>query len=378
MGNQSCEEKPKTEEDSARQLRRRVQLGRLDAPPITLPSGGGNFNFAFAANLQLHGVLNRTKAFSTATIDPFKVYVPEGLNPQETNNFYRCEFQEAVPTTVQIQDGTGQYRLATSSPSAACMVTMPQAIITGGILSLELVSQTGASFGLMNLFEFGFEQARSELRLEMLAEHPLIRGGNYTSSGRMVLATTSVRTYQRQQKFEGKLGLEKFSLGLSHYFASPLSKVTEEALTQGVQDLAKAWKQGDEWWATVHKSCDKYIYINAGGQMDAGLKEGDIVAIYNTMYHWTGKPCESQLISENKHTSISGDTSRMAPLAYARVTSVGLTISAAAIIENDPNYPRQDRQIFPGARVYMKKMVEPPATPQDSNNPPRSGASRRS
>jgi hypothetical protein len=249
------------------------------------------------------------------------------------------------------------------------MVTVPQAIIRGGILDFRLVSQTGVSFGLMNLFDFNFEQGRSQLSLEMLAVHPLIQGGNLASGGRMVLATTSVKSYQREQRIGGRLNMQQFGLGLSHYTSSALSDITEDALTRGVRDLAKAWEEGEPWWATVHKSCDKFLYLNAGGHMDAGLKEGDIVKIYNTMYHWRGQPCASQLISENKHGSVSGNSANMAPIAYARVTSVGLTISAAAIIENDPNYPRRDVQIFPGARVYMEKMVEPqPQQASDNQN----------
>ena len=62
MANQQCQQP-----SGARELRRRVQMGQIDAPKMPLPDGG-SFDFKYVANAQMYDVLRKTQSFSTSTI----------------------------------------------------------------------------------------------------------------------------------------------------------------------------------------------------------------------------------------------------------------------------------------------------------------------
>lgn len=346
MGNKSCEEKDVKVE--TRELKRRVQMGAVKAPPIELPQGGV-FNFQYVANAQLYDVLKKTQAFSTATIDPSKIYDPNGLSTEEAQVFNQCEDEEDV----YYENPNGVSYKSTFSQVASCMIDMPQGIISGNILDFSLISKGGMSLKLTQIpFLSGgnFEFQKYELSLAMRAMHPLQRGG-IVSGDKKIIATTSQEKVSKDYGVGLNLNFGGFELGPHVYYRTPLRKVVDDGLTSAIQDLKKQWNETEPWYAMVLRSCDKYIYINAGNKTDAGLKEGDILKIQNVTYRWESEACRSDLMGTIDY--IGG------PVGYARVVSVGDNISAAVILDRDPNYPySRDQIIKPGARVYVEKLIE--------------------
>lgn len=349
MGNQSCEQAP----EAKRELRRRVQMGQVVAPPIQLPQGG-KFDFQYVANAQMYDILRKTGSFSTATIDPAKTYDTSGLSSDEAEVFNRCSDDEDDVSVDQF----GIHTKTTISKKAACMIDMPQGIVSGNILDFTLTSGGGVSLKLSQiafLSGLSFNFKKYELSLTMKVMDPLIAGG-HVAGDRKTIATTSQQSFGKEWGAEVGLVFSGFELGPSYYYKTPLRKVVDEGLTSAINDLKTQWNEAQPWYAMVLRNCDKYIYVNAGNKTDAGLMTGDILKIQNVSYRWEGKSCESRLMGAVDYVG--------GPVAYAKVVTVGDTISTAVIIEKDPNYPYSPDQIIqPGARVYMEKMFDP--------NPPK-------
>lgn len=349
MGNSSCDKQDPAPEQ--RMLRRRVQMGKINAPPIELPQsfGGKKFDFSYVANMQMYDILRRTQSFSTADVDPNQTWNSDGLDNSLKDDFNSCGYEE--DQEAQVYSGLTGQKMAGSlasktsmSQSAACLIDMPQARIEGDILDFQLTSGGGISVGLgsikfLKALDFSFEKYQLDVTLR--AKHPLEIGDHYFS-------TTLQKSFGKKMSVGATIDFGAISLGPKYYFQSPLSKVVDEGLTMAVTDLRNNWSKDDPWYAMVLRSCDKYLYINGGMGNDAGLKVGDIVAVKNVTYFWYGESCKSKLKGEMS----------LKPVAYAKIISVGRNISAAEIIERDPNYPHLPDRIYPGSRVYLEKMVE--------------------
>ena len=352
MGATSCQEPVA----ATRELRRRVQMGRVLAPKITLPQGG-NFDFQYVANAQMYDILTKTQSFSTATIDPGKTFDTSGLSQDEAAQFNQCSDPDDVAAAnLQVQGKIMEKSVI--SQKAACMIDMPQGIVAGHILDFTLKNSGGLSLKLANvpfLPGASFTFKSYELALEMHVMHPLEAGG-IAAGDRKIIATTSTQAFAHDFGVNLQLNFSGFELGPSYYYNSPLRKVLDQGLTDAVKDLKTQWNKQEGWYAMVLRNCDKYIYINAGNASDAGLVKGDIVKIQNVDYRWSGDACDSQLMGSADYLG--------GPVAYARIESVGDNMSAAVIIEKDPAYPYSTEQVIkPGARVYMEKLyVAPKAT----------------
>lgn len=346
MGNKSCEEPI----EAKRELKRRVQMGSIKAPPIGLPQGG-QFDFQYVANAQLYHILQKTQAFSTATIDPAKIYDPAGLSQEEASVFHQCEDADESYT----MNSMGVWQKSTFSQIAACMIDMPQGVISGNLLDFTLVNKLGVGLRLnqvSTLSGLNFEFQKYELSMTMKVMHPLQKGGIAPGDNK-IITTTAQEKHSKDYGMGINLNLGGFELGPSFYYRSPLRKVVDEALTSSIEDLQRQWSQAEPWYAMVLRSCDKYVYINAGNSTDAGLKVGDLLKIQNVNYRWSGASCKSDLMGAVDYVG--------GPVGYARVVSVGDNISAAVILDRDPAYPYSREQVIrPGARVYVEKLfVEP-------------------
>lgn len=338
MGATSCSEQPQ------RELKRRVQLGKVTAPAIPLKTDQGNFDFQYAANMQMWTVLEKAQAFTNAAIDPEKTYDLNGLDQDLEQSFRQCEEPEALQTTVNTKIN-GLYRKVTWSKNAACMINMPQAVVRGGITNFQLYSGGEAKFdilaGILTMVEFKFDSY--VMSASMRAESPLIPG--------LTWAATSQNSYKNNLKVGAGLNFGTFGVGMSAYFNSNMASVVEEGLLSSVGELKTIWDTKEKWYGMIIRNCDKYVYIRGGGAADANVMEGDILRLENVNYEWEGAVCNSRLKS-----SVSDGLT----LGYAKVVKVGDTVSVAEIIENDPAYPRDPRGVmYPGSRAYLHKLFVP-------------------
>ncbi|MEZ0390609.1 MAG: hypothetical protein ACAH59_00235 [Pseudobdellovibrionaceae bacterium] len=331
MANQKCEDKPQS-----RELRRRVELGMITAPQIQLPEGG-KFDFQFAANAQLQDVLRKTQSFSTSTMDG--TFELEQMTMSDREEFNRCDDDVLTSENSLQAKARGEHSIV-----ATCMINAPQASINGAVTGFELTNSVGLTVNLIGStpISAGFQAKKAVLTMAFDADDPFIDGHH--------LASSTPKANRREFSVNFGYGF----LGFNGYFKSDLAGVVHKAMTSGILDLKKQMDQNSPWFATILRNCDTHILINAGGAADAGLKEGDVLEVYNVQYEWKGKICESQL-----QNSIP-DTDPGKPIAVAVVRRVGDTVSRAEIIQQDSN----GTKIQPGSRVYLKKMVPP----KDSKN----------
>ncbi|MCE3009011.1 MAG: hypothetical protein LW875_00145 [Proteobacteria bacterium] len=323
MGNEGCEEA-----EQKRELRRRVQMGMVDAPAMPLPNGG-RFDFKFAANAQMYDVLRKTQSFSTSTMRPGTPLDPSQMTDAERRAFSQCEDVDGYAPFVMSQN-------------AACMIHMPQAIINGEIVNFQLISGGGLSISLPDFggLSSSFDVKKARLTMSLKADDPLIPGHN--------IAATTTRANQFEMNIRAGFNLGSIGLGPRYYYQSDLAEVVSKAMQNGISDLKTQFDEAEPWYAMVLKNCDKAILINAGNSSDAGLKTGDILEVYNVWYDWAGLVCDSTLMGSMRATA--------EPIAVAQVEIVGNTFSQARIIEQTAT------KILPGARVYVRKLVQLPPT----------------
>ena len=337
MGNQGCEEQVET-----RELRRRVSMGKINAPELLLPNGA-SFDFQYMANAQMYDVLRKSKSFSTSTIDPSKPPSTEGLSDAEADSFNQCVDPDEMNA---IRSGFASKTVI--SERAACLIDLPQGVVNGNVLDFRLKSAGGLSLSradipLLSALTFDFKSY--EFSMVMNVMDSLIVNHN--------IAATTKMTYSNEYKVAATMNFSGLELGPSYYYNTPLRQVVEDGMVAALSDLKTQWDTAHPWYSMVVRNCDKSIYINAGDSTDAGLVEGDIVKVHNVKYRWEGEVCSSQLLGSTRNSEV---------VAYAKITSVGDTMSIAQVIDNDPeNYPySRDQLIKPGARVYMHKMYVAP------------------
>ncbi len=330
MANQKCQE-PAQE---VRELRRRVEMGAIDAPAMSLPNGQ-KFDFKFVANAQMAEVLRKTSSFSTATMDG--TIALEQMTDADRNAFNRCDDDVLDSGNQKLMTKSGQV-----STVATCMINMPQAVVEGNILNFEITNKAGISFDLLKPIDLGLsvDVTKAVLAMSFQADDPLIPG--------QVLAATTSKANRFETSVNANINFGLFSVGPSAYFKSELSGVVNKAMESGIKDLKSQMDANSPWYAMVLKNCDKAVLINAGGASDAGLKKGDVLEIYNVRYRWSGNVCESNLLGTLDATS--------EPIAVAEVEIVGDTLSQAKIIEQTAE------KIQPGSRVYVRKLIQPATT----------------
>jgi hypothetical protein len=323
MGNQQCAQKVE-DEVAKRELRRRVQLGAIDAPDMKF-TDGGSFDFKYAANAQMYTILRSTSSFSTSTVAPGPLD-PSTMTEEEKQAFYQCEDTS----------GSSAFQF---SQEAACMVHMPQARINGNISNFQITD--GKSYNidlLLNMIGIGvnYKVTKATLSMNFKADHPLITGHN--------IASSSPTAKSQVKDLNLNLNFNNWGVGFGNYSASDLGKVVGQAMTTGITDLKAQFDKEEAWYAMVLKNCDKAIMINAGSYGDAGLEVGDVLEVYNVWYDWTGDVCSSSLRGAMRASKT--------PIAVVQVDIVGNTFSQARVIEQTAE------KILPGARVYVRKLIE--------------------
>lgn len=334
------ESKPPSLESENRVLRKKLAPGRIEAPNVTLPNGRV-WNIGHYVHWQLYPILFKSPHF---VLSP---WTPEDLTSTGLDDDWRRVWRQCgLSSEVQ---GSQAYSKGQLSPLAPCMWQVPQAYLEGAILDFHLISAGGVKVGIKDipfLKGFGVQFKVLELSGVFNLVHPLM----WQQNSKRVIATTESRVYQKSLSSEVEINLGIIQLGLRHYFETPLRYLVDQILQDSLNQLAQTWNSVEPWYALVIRNCDKFIFINAGHKTDANLRPGDILRIQNVAYLWEGPACRSQLLGSLN--SIEG------PYGYAEVVAVGDTLSAARLIDNDPQFPVDGRQmLWPGARVYVEKLA---------------------
>ena len=342
MGNQGCEQPPAAEQ-GPRLLKWYADAGRIKSPPVQFGEAG-SFDFGYVASEQLYGVLSRSKIFTTSHSGPDFVQGQRGVELAGAQGMYQKLFGSRMVGDELFY-----------SEEAHCLVKLPDVRIFGSVLSFEMVSNSNVSIGFnQNVTHTGFGLGAQfgvtvkNLSVQMFAASTAksIADGKYA-------VITAPLANERSKDTDGKINLNfnQIGLGYSWYRNTPLSTITERALSQGVADM-KAEMLKREWSTKVLDirnadtggSLGDTGYVIKGGN-DIELKKGDQLHFYQDTTIWSGKPCESDFYGYNRLNPN--------PIALGEVAHVDQNFSTIVILKRF-----REGDIKPGWRVQLHKRVE--------------------
>lgn len=276
MANQSCDSANKS-----RVLRKRVDVGAIDARSFSLP-GGQPIDFKYVMNTQLPYVLAKDPNFiirdnSAGRVSKLSVG-DFSLLQGAVSQGYRLLSTMAAPT------------------APICVQDYAMAQIDGAVLGFEFASGIGISFGYSKTISdlnsgvgvnAKVDIKTAQLDAAMSARHPL-------TGATLVAATASSK--QTSTTINTSIDFSGFNVGPTFWFQTPLAKTTESALSQLLSQINTGMK--DPWFTFVHdvavKGTAQLVYINGGSEI--GLKAGDEFQIYNLQHKWAGAACNSKYL----------------------------------------------------------------------------------
>jgi len=138
-----------------------------------------------------------------------------------------------------------------------------------------------------------------------------------------------------EKEFGSDVDAYLLSLSFNHYKNTPLFKLTEAGLKTTLGNLNKAIAPLDDQknWSTkiVSMPSSREVIIPIGSV--SGIRDGDVLQIFNVNNVWKGKPCESELWL-SKHSTRD-------PLAFAKVIQVEKNAALLEIFTDNPVEPIQ-------------------------------------
>lgn len=342
MGNQSCQQQPGTE--GPRQLKWYADAGVIQSPAVNF-GDAGNFNFGYVASEQLNGVLFNSKGFTTSYSGPGIQMGTKGPELAGAQGMYQKMFgTKTVGSELYYSD------------EARCLINLPDVKVNGSVLAFEMTSG--------NTYSFGFNQSGPvpglgigtkftvKLKQLMIQMYGIDSAKDLYSGKSRLIASPLVTQVGKDTDGNVAIDYNAINAGYSWYRNSPLSKLTEGALQQGV-DSIKTEMNKVPWTTKVldvqsldggtNPLGDVGVVIKGGA--DVNLKKGDQVAFYNEKTLWKGEACNSDYYGFARFVKD--------PFAYGEVIHADRYFSTVAIIKRMDN-----TKIKPGWRVELSKRVE--------------------
>ena len=322
MGNESCDGEgvPGGEDDDRRKvtrtLKKRAAIGQIQSRPMNI-EGGGQFDFAFVANMQLYTLVTESEKFYIPSLD---TDAGNGIMMNKADHdFYSKLVQQKSFRPLSEQKPVDE--------SIKCLLNNPQIKLSGAIQSFEFKSKSGFEFGFKDGIAIGngslksgkLNLVKSQLTLDLKAL-------DYLEEGAVLGAGMGVAD---QNKTEIGFGIDfgLFDLSLKHYFESPLASVTRRALQKALNDTIERVDE-EPWVSRVFGGdLDNEIIIRGGRR--AGVKEGDIFKIYNVRDYWSdpSKPCRS------KYQGWVPSSGEERPVAVIKAFHVGPDITVGLVLK---------------------------------------------
>ncbi|MFN8845720.1 MAG: hypothetical protein ACK5W9_02595 [Bdellovibrionales bacterium] len=344
MGNEGCEKQPPVVEK--RILKWYADAGAVRSPVVQFGEAG-NFDFGYVASEQLYGVLFNSKGFTASYSGPAISMSNQGPTLVGAQGMYQKMFGTSAI-------GSDLY----FSEEARCLINLPDVKVEGSVLSFEMSSGNSISIGFnqpQGVVHTGFGLGAKfnvkvkELSLQMRA-FDIAKDLN---NGRpKLIAAPLVRESSKDTDGKVDLSYNMISAGYSWYKSTPLSKVTERALVQSINQIKDEMNKVP--WTTKILDLKPFGdeqnplgdlgYVIKGGA-DVNLKMGDQVEFYQDVTMWKGKPCESEFNGFNRINP--------RPIAIGEVVYLDRNFSTVAILQRFDN-----RKILPGWRVQLAKRIE--------------------
>lgn len=381
MGNEGCEEASVKQ----RVLKMDVEVGTLNARPVTLPTGEV-IDFPYAVNSLFyrqvmdddHFVIlgpvptpqlmtgyshNQSQPFSLSQKadsssnrvmnDDVTTVSESDLNVLSSFGFLdqlqdKAEAQRTDFGSFQSKSGVD------ASELPACLYDMPQARLGGAMISFEASWGVGVGIGYgRDGSVIGGDAAgsvdfsSSKLELGLLTEDPLTLEPVVISDG-----------IARQSKTKFRVDFGGLPIGLSFIFNTPIADVIRNAMDNGLDKIVDRYKEMlslNNHWDEVWESRVIYdpelvnndTHVAFRGGYRAGIQIGDKFTVTNMRYVWEGAACYSRLRYKVPLTPT--------PLAELEVISLGDNVAVAKVVRY-----LADGRIDPGAMIKIQALKQPP------------------
>lgn len=370
MGNEGCEEA------KTRVLKLDVEVGRIAAQPIRLPSGEV-INFPYVANSLFYRSVMNTDHF--VMMNPVPAPAPSTLaaqsklsakvvsgtaakgdgdvSSQDEKILEKYGFldQLVVQDDPKVSSKVGTQSAVGTLP--ICLYDLPQAQLKGEVVSFEATWGVGVGIGYGSngspidsgkvAGNVNFKQSR--LDVGMRAEDPL---------NHLLMAQAGGVSHQS----EVNLGIDftaGLPIGLDLFFKTPLANVVMSAFDKGLGKMIVDFKDmrsdrgswDDVWESRVMydpEIVDGDTHIAFRGGERYMMKKGDKFTVTNMYYKWEVDPCTSALKYKIPRTPT--------PVADLEVIGVGDNIAVAKVLKY-----HIEQRIEPGAQVKILELKQPVA-----------------
>ena len=253
-----------------------------------------------------------------------------------------CTGMESVMTTETALDRVNRGKSINDGNTPQCLVEYEEFSLDVKLAAFEIYSKKGFEFGfslsgLLKLLGFSFKTEKGVMTLYMgLSES--IDPTNWVSY-------VEGNATMNKKDFRFNIGIDQFSGGMSYFKQTPMSRLTGNAVKNGLYNLQQELDRKVVRWKTrvVFAEEDKQMLVLPVGAV-SGLQAGDLFNIYNVNYIWKDQPCESELLIPQKTTT--------EPLAVVQAVQVENNATVVRIIEKNFDEP-----IDMGAMVEVAQLA---------------------
>lgn len=229
----------------------------------------------------------------------------------------------------------------------ACEVNEVEYLLDAKMVAFEMTSSGGlrAGFnlltGFLQLISVDFKAKSGNMAMAMDLYDPMTPHTQLVSvpgKGTFVSFNASVN-----------LGFQNIGAGFDFYHQTPIAKLADKSLRNTFANLNSEITRLQAPWSTeiVALPTPEDIIVPVGSF--AGLKKGDIFAVYNVDHIWSGEPCNSRYLMAHKSPS--------RPVVYGEVVDLENNAAALRLLDSEL-YPRLDGvKLRKGAKVQVEKLV---------------------
>lgn len=181
------------------------------------------------------------------------------------------------------------------------------------MLAFEITSQNQFKFGFdiakgwFEFFKTNFKAITGRLNLEMTLVDAL--------DPNKEIAHGKGESKMSKREFSFNFGIKEFGISFEHFSKTPVAKLTEKGLGQGLGQLKKNFDgKAEEWSAVVRGVVNNSNDVIVSAGTTSNLKRGDVLAFYNIKHEWIGVPCQSDYLFRRRTTD--------EPIAYGEVIDI--------------------------------------------------------
>lgn len=230
----------------------------------------------------------------------------------------------------------------------ACEIQATEYALDTKMVSFEIVSNNGATFGFdlltnfFKMFQLSFKTKTGRMALAMSLYDPM----NPEYELMNVLGSSKMN----ESSFKFDISFQQIGLGFEHYSKTPLSKLAEKGLDDTLGRLVNEInKLQDPWSTQVVATPSKSEMVVPVGSF-TGLQVGDEFAVYNVEHIWSGTPCSSQHLIARKTTPY--------PVAIVVASQVEKNAAMLTVVTRDEYSDINRLEIEKGALVEVHKLVD--------------------